>query len=150
MSVALKTGFSDSARAKRPLVDSEEAKQKILAEVKEIAELEDLVFLDRVLVAKWMPEKSGSIINPDQMHRENKWQGKIGLVIKLGPAAFQDDDQAGSFYGAKCEVGDWVWFSIQDAGAADFRPVGSFEKYPCFLLRDKDIIGKVPRPDFWW
>src|SRR5574337_808447 len=50
---------------------------------------------------------------PDRMRDEDDWQGKVGLVLKLGPMAFQDDDSH-RFGGVVPSVGDWVLFNTGD------------------------------------
>jgi co-chaperonin GroES (HSP10) len=57
------------------------------------------------------PEKTaGGIIRPDTHKREDFYQGKVGLLIGLGPIAFQDDDKT-KFGNVAPKLHDWVMFS---------------------------------------
>lgn len=135
----------------RPRVDGDEEKRKILDKIGiDLRDIERLCFGNRVLVAKWVPEKQGSLYTGRDTENEHKWQGKTGLVLYVGPAAFQDDPQAGQFYGAHVEIGEWVHYRASDGRDADFQPDGSFEKIPCRILLDVEIAGVIPRPDFWY
>ena len=62
-----------------------------------------------VLVATYIePERTpGGVIKPDSAMEENRFQGKAGLVLALGPLAFKDDDRT-KFGGMKLNAGDWV------------------------------------------
>src|SRR5436853_7596118 len=73
------------------------------------------VFHNRVLVATYIaPERTkGGIIRVDRTLAEDRFQGKVGLVIKCGPLAFVDDKVA-KFGGATVKPGDWVTFRPSD------------------------------------
>lgn len=73
------------------------------------------LFGARVLVATYMrPEKTqGGIILTDSVRREDQFQGRVGLVLKMGPAAFQDSDGV-KFYGKSLKVGDWCYYRPSD------------------------------------
>ncbi len=73
--------------------------------------LDDIeVFHNLVLVATYIePEKTaGGIIKPDKSIQENRFQGKCGLVLKVGPRAFVDQPPHVLFGGAVAAPGDWV------------------------------------------
>lgn len=153
MSTAKVAAFAAPQQKKyaRPLVDAKGEAQKILDRIgTDLSAIERLCFGNRVLVAKWTPDKQGSIYTGRDTENEHKWQGKTGLVLYVGPAAFVDDAQAGSFYGAVVEVGEWVHYRASDGRDADFQPEGSFDKIPCRILLDVEIAGVIPRPDFWY
>lgn len=118
-------------------------KQALLDEVGDLAGME--VFGAEILVAIYKrPEKTaGGIILADTTRAEDKWQGKVGLVLKKGPAAFKDDDRT-KFYGVDVEVGDWVYFRPSDGW---FATVGNTE---IRQMQDVHIRGRIPRPDFVW
>jgi len=52
------------------------------------------VFGSDVLVALYIrPQKTKSgIILADSTREEDRWQGKAGLILKLGPTAYTDDE----------------------------------------------------------
>lgn len=96
----------------------------------------------QVLVGTYVrPEKTkGGIIIEDRSRREDMYQGKIGLVLKMGPFAFQENDNIkfGSF---KVSVGDWVFYRAQDSFAMGLNG------HHCRMLDDINIRGKVKSPD---
>jgi co-chaperonin GroES (HSP10) len=74
------------------------------------------VLKDLVLVATYIePEiTAGGILKPDSMLDESRYQGKVGLVLKLGPTAFEYDGQF-KYVGPKPKVGDWVKYHPSNA-----------------------------------
>lgn len=120
-----------------------DAVQEILDEVGTIDDFE--VFGADVLVAIYKrPEKTaGGVFLADTTRHEDKWQGKVGLVLKVGPAAFKDDDKT-SFHGVTVAVGDWVFFRVSDGWSL------TVNKRDCRMLQDVHIKGRIPRPDYVW
>jgi len=110
-----------------------------------IGSLDELqLFNNQVLVAIYVrPEKSaGGIIYTDKARDEDKWQGKVGLVVKVGPSAFVGDDEW--FKGISVTVGDWVVFRPSDGWQLEVNGE------PCRVLNDISVKGKIPDPDFVW
>lgn len=111
--------------------------------------LEDYeVFHNLVLVATYVaPEKTaGGIIRPDRTLAEDRFQGKVGLVLKVGPLAFVDDSVA-RFGGVTIAVGDWVTYRPSDGielFIKDRRKAG--DGLPCRLIEDALIKGRVRDP----
>lgn len=101
------------------------------------------IFQNRVLVAVYMrPEKTkGGIIRPDMNKEEDVWQSKVGLVLKWGNQAFQDDGEYRFSDADKAMIGDWVTFNVNDSRMAMIR------NYPCRFVRDASIICKTTDPD---
>jgi co-chaperonin GroES (HSP10) len=96
----------------------------------------------RVLVAVYVRPKqsAGGIYLPDRTVDEDKYQGKVGLVLALGPIAFEDD--ATHRFGAiKPEVGDWVVFSVGDTFGLE---IGTRR---CRSVEDVDVHLIIDRPD---
>lgn len=96
------------------------------------------VMYNAVLVAAYVrPEKraSGLIVPTD----EDVWQGKSGLVVKVGSMAFKDDDH-NQFHGQCVERGDWCGFFISDAKLLSIKDV------PCRLIEDTNIKLKLKDP----
>lgn len=96
----------------------------------------------RVLVAVYVRPKqsAGGIYLPDKTVDEDRYQGKVGLVLSLGPIAFQDD-ATHRFGTIKPEVGDWVVFSVGDTFGLELG------KRRCRSVEDVDIHMVLPRPD---
>ncbi len=118
-------------------------KQALLAEVGDISDIE--IFNNDVLVAIYKrPEKTaGGIILTDKYRDEDEFQGKVGLVIKMGPEAFNDETGAW-FNGVSIKVGDWVWYRVSDGFPV---AVGGTK---CRVLKDTSIRGTTQRPDRIW
>lgn len=102
------------------------------------------IFHNQVLCAVYVaPEKTkGGIIRPDSNIDEDKYQGKVGLIIKMGPRAFVSDDRWS--WPDDMGVGDWVWYRISDTVSV------TINKQPCRILDDVDVKGRVDQPDGVW
>lgn len=100
------------------------------------------VKFNMVLLATYFrPEKTaGGIIRPDANKAEDEWQGKVGLVMKLGPKAYEDDDET-VFDGEKVEVGEWAVYKIGDTWSLNING------YPCRMIRDSSIKLTVEDPN---
>lgn len=131
-----------------PEIDAEEEKHKIMAKLEPLLGHVTL-FGNRVLVAKWVPEKTGNIIRSPNAQREDKWQSKVGLVIAVGPLAFEDDAQ-NDFRGLRAKPGDWVLYRYSDGADSDLVPPGTFDKVPAKIVADVEIQGVLARPDLFY
>ena len=105
------------------------------------------VFHNLVLVATYVPsEKIGSIIVPDRSLAENRFQGKMGLVLKCGPLAFKDDSVV-KFGGVDVEPGDWVMYRPSDGIECFIRDRRHLNRgLPVRLIEDSLIKGAVTDP----
>ena len=119
-------------------LDSDERK-RLLESIGPLDGIE--VFNNQVLVAVYIrPEKSaGGVYFADQTKEEDKWQGKVGLILKMGPTAFDDPDGKW-FQGVKIELNDWVMFRPSDGWSM------TINKNICRLLDDTAIRGRVQNP----
>ncbi len=87
------------------------------------------------------PRKTaGGIIIPEKTVDEDRWQGKLNLVLKLGESAFKFDG-AYPYEGTVPAVGDYVVAHTSDTREIGIRGV-SCRTIPCSLIR---LI--VPDPD---
>jgi co-chaperonin GroES (HSP10) len=118
---------------------SENPKLEMIKKVGDLSKIS--VMYNMVLVAQYVrPNKTkGGILLAQQTLEEDVWQGKVGLVMKLGPNAFQDDQDM-SFYGQKAEVGEWVVYKTGDAWQLQIG------EWPCRLVRDSSIKLKLDDP----
>lgn len=106
------------------------------------------VAAQQVLVAGYIrPEKTrGGIIRTDRSFGEDRFQGKVGLVLVVGSLAFVDDS-VNKFGGFKVSPGDW----------AIFRPSDGLEMYhvadngrdgcPMRWFADTSIVGSTDDPE---
>ncbi|MEN9931891.1 MAG: hypothetical protein RIS17_464 [Pseudomonadota bacterium] len=131
---------------------------------------------NRVLVATYIrPEKtSGGIIRPDQLREEDKWQGKAGLVLKIGPSAFDfeeiDEEIEDELALARADhahpdvadiarramnehnvpqVGDWVFFRGSDTWDSGLQIAPGIGAH-CRFIFDDAIIGRIEDPSTIW
>lgn len=114
-------------------------KEEIIKAAGDISGIE--VMYNQLLVGIYIrPEKTrGGIILADQSKDEDKFQGKVGLVLKVGPTAFVSDGEL-DFAGQKAEVGDWVVYRVGDGWQLK---VG---QRACRMLADRSIKLKISDP----
>lgn len=118
-------------------------KQTIHDGMGDISDIE--IFHNQVLVAIYVrPEKTKSgLYLSSQTRDEDKYQGKVGLVIKKGEDAFKDPSGKW-FKGVSIEVGDWIVFRPADGWQITVH--GQL----CRILDDTDVRGRIPVPDSVW
>jgi co-chaperonin GroES (HSP10) len=78
-----------------------------------------LVMYERV--GQGESKTAGGIIIPDTKGgaaTEDKYQGKVGLVVKMGPLAFQEDETH-KWGNVIPKVGDWVLINVNEAFSFD-------------------------------
>jgi len=115
------------------------------------------VFHNLVLVATYVtpprvmkgPNGEDIILHrTDRSQEEDRFQGKVGLVLKCGPIAFSDDGAA-KFGGVKVQYGDWVVYRPTDGFELyirDRRKTGTAEGLSCRLIEDVFVRGRVSDP----
>lgn len=97
---------------------------------------------NRVLVGMYeRPERTaGGLILTQQTRAEDEHQGKAGVVLVLGHSAFQSDDHF-DFGPDTAKPGDWVSLWVTDGRKIKIN--GQL----CRIVRDQDILLKIPAPD---
>jgi co-chaperonin GroES (HSP10) len=103
------------------------------------------MFNNQLLVAIYVrPQRTASgIFLTDNTVDEDKFQGKVGLVVKLGPDAFEDETGKW-FKDVKINIGDWVVFRPSDGWAI------SVNGKSCRILDDVAVRGRIQAPDMVW
>jgi co-chaperonin GroES (HSP10) len=104
------------------------------------------IFNNQVLVAIFLRPKvtKGGIYMPDTVREEDKYQSKVGLVLALGPTAFQDANNQW-FQGIEAvKAGDWIVFKPSDGWGM------TINGQMCRMLDDVNVRGRVIRPDLVW
>lgn len=117
--------------------------ESIRNEMGDISSIE--VFNNQVLVAVYIrPQKTKSgIILTNQTTDEDRYQSKVGLVLKKGPQAFQD--QSGQWFsGLQIEEGDWIVFRPAESWSIAVNNV------LCRMVDDVNVKGRVDHPDRVW
>ena len=138
--------------------DIDKAKKEIFAALGDTDGFE--VFGASVLVANYIRPvvTRGGIIAPGSAQHEDVFQGTVGMIVKIGPKAW-DEQVIDRFNGRLPEVGDWVWFRPQDSIMAslkgprsvmekgtDGKRLRDFEGWPCSLILARDIHGRTKLP----
>jgi co-chaperonin GroES (HSP10) len=101
----------------------------------------------RVLVAIYVrPEKTkGGIYRPDENLAEDRFQAKVGLVLKVGSLAFVDDT-VNKFGGFRVDPGEWAIFNPSD-GLEMFKIADNGrDGTPIRWFADTSIVGKTDDP----
>lgn len=110
------------------------------------------VMHNQVLVATYeRPDKTtGGILLPQSAKNEDKWQGKVGLIIALGSQAFVDDDRT-QFGDVRPQVGDWAAYRMSDGWQLQLKgnpsPDNPKGERHCRMLIDVDIKLIISHPD---
>lgn len=109
-------------------------KDEIWNAIGDISDFE--LFGNEVLVAIYIrPQKTAlGIFLTDNARDEDKWQGKMGLVLKKGGASLVDEAD-------RVEINDWVLFRPSDGWGLTVNGV------MCRLLDDRVIRGRHAKPD---
>ena len=87
------------------------------------------------------PNGEHSLILPESVRAEDRYQSCVGLVIALGPQAFQDKD--GNARGSKYKTGDWIVFARTDIVRVDFCGI------PVGIMTDDRSLLVTDDPRFW-
>lgn len=117
--------------------------QKLIKELGDISDIE--IFNNQILVAVYLrPEKTKTgIYMPDKHREEDKYQSKVGLVIKKGPSAFIDTGD-NWFKEIEINLNDWIMYRATDGWSITVNNV------LCRMLDDTAVRGRIPHPDAVW
>lgn len=125
------------------MAHDKDPREALLKEVGDLSGVE--IFNMQVLVAVYIrPEKTKSgIILSDKTRDEDRFQSKVGLIVKKGPSAFIDDEGKW-FSGLDMKEGDWIVFRPSDGWNVTVN--GTL----CRMLDDMSIRGRISHPDQVW
>ena len=103
------------------------------------------VFNNQLLVAVYVrPQKTKSgIILTDKTTDEDRYQSKVGLVLKKGSSAF-NDNTGEWFNGVEINEGDWIVFRPSDGWSVTVN--GQL----CRMIDDVNVRGRIDHPDRVW
>jgi hypothetical protein len=97
-----------------------------------------------VLLGKYVrpagAKTKGGIEIPEAAVSDDRYQTKVGLVLKIGANAFKDDEHV-KFYGWRPNLLDWVGFRPSDGMTMQ---IGNHE---CRLVPDVHIKLRLKHPD---
>jgi co-chaperonin GroES (HSP10) len=136
-----------------PILDEKEA---ILSKLGDLSAVQ--IAQNEVLVAIYIrPEKSaGGILLTDRTRKEDNYQGKVGLVVKIGSSCrfVRTNEATGVTYGVDVQLHDWVVTRPSDTwpldvnGGEDTSDPKAFTN--CRLVFDDQIRMKIPNPGMIW
>ena len=118
--------------------------QVIRDQIGDISNIE--VFNNHVLVAVYERptdgKTKGGIVLPQTNTDEDKYQSKVGLIIKLGPRAFEKEE--GWTWAEDLKEGDWIVFRPSDGWNIGVKGKS------CRMLLDTNVRMRIPDPDMVW
>jgi len=118
-------------------------KQVLLDELGDISDVE--IFHNQILCAVYIrPNRTKSgIFLTDSTVDEDRYQSKVGLIIKRGPDAFVDDTNRW-FNNVTLDMHDWIVFRPSDGWSVTVNNV------ICRILDDTNVRGRIQQPDQVW
>lgn len=117
-----------------------------------VGDLRDFnLFPTDVLVAHFERTKlpGSTLFAARQTKTEDRFQGKVGLILKLGTQAYVDAIDA-KFHGFSPRAGDWAVYKNTDGREMDIVAAGKVTKTLVRVLKDGEIYLTVNRPDRVW
>ncbi len=102
---------------------------------------------NNVLIACYIgPERitGSSLLRTQNQVKEDEYQGKVGLVLKVGPLAYVDSDVT-KFRGATLAPGEWVL--TQPTAGWQIKLGGMLGGVLCKIVQDTSIKGRVADPE---
>jgi len=123
------------------MLHEEDPVQKVLKELGDLSGVE--LFHNQLLVAVYIrPGKTKSgILLAEQTLSEDRFQSKLGLIVKKGPQAFIS---GGEWQFPDIELNDWILFRPSDGWNITINGV------LCRILTDTAIKGRISSPDLIW
>jgi co-chaperonin GroES (HSP10) len=102
------------------------------------------LFSNQVLVAVYIrPEKTKSgIFLTSQTLGEDKFQGKVGMIVRMGPEAFRSEGDWN--FPDSIAAGDWIVMRPSDGWSITVNGV------LCRILSDTSVKGRISSPDQVW
>jgi len=118
-------------------------KENLLTELGDLSSVE--LFNNQILVAVYIrPQKTKSgIYLTEKTTDEDRYQSKVGLLVKKGPTAFQDTTGEW-FAGETFNLNDWLVFRPSDGWSITVHGV------LCRILSDTQVKGRIEVPDQVW
>lgn len=118
-------------------------KEKLLTEIGDLSDL--TVFNNNILVAVYQRPTTVTLGGKefhlsDKTVEEDRFQSKVGLVLKMGPTAFQDDEGKW-FQGVEVKEHDWI--VIPPSAATSMIVKGVL----CRLMADTQVKMLISDPD---
>jgi len=129
-----------SAPKTKALSEATDPKRALFEAVGDLSGID--VFHNQILLALYIrPEKtSGGIIRPGQNVVEDEYQGKVGLVVKIGPTAFVSSENT-DFMNQNIQIGDWLIYRVGDGWPVMINGTA------CRMLTDRSVKMRTKTPE---
>lgn len=116
---------------------------RLLEDLGDVSNVE--LFNNNVLVAVYIrPEKTKSgIYISNKTIDEDRYQGKVGLLVKTGSKAFSTESDEW-FKDVVVKHGDWLVFRPSDGWSINVNGV------LCRIMPDVQVKGRIDSPDRVW
>lgn len=134
-----------SAASKMTMAHKTDPRSEITEKIGDVSEFK--VMFNQLLVAIYLRPDSldlgggKKLFLTDQSRNEDRFQGKVGLVLQKGPMAFVDDGST-KFCGQSVEAGDWIVIRPSDGFPTNVKGV------LCRMIEDVHVKAVIPRPDY--
>jgi len=117
--------------------------KKILEQIGDLSSIE--LFNNQILLATYIrPQKTKSgIYLSDKTVDEDRFQSKVGLLLKTGPSAFEQNEE-GWFANESFQLHDWLVHRPSDGWSVTIHGV------LCRILIDTQVKMRVQNPDEVW
>jgi len=133
-------------------VHEEDPKQIIFRNAGDLGDIE--IMNNQVLIGLYTRpselKTAGGILITHKTTDEDRFQTKVGVILKMGHAAFEDPAEQW-FGGLKFEVGDWVSFRASDGWSVNLfsqdAKTGKKQEQLCRLMDDTAVKMRVSHPD---
>lgn len=141
-----RSSVSTETRVSRGTPIPDDPKRAILDKIGDISGVE--IAHNELLVAIYMrPEMTtGGIVLPHQNLKEDRYQGKAHLVLKIGPGC--------QFKNVQIQLHDWVLLRPSDAWQldvnGDINGLDIRDFVPCRLVYDDQIRARIAHPAMVW
>lgn len=133
----------------------EDPRDALLAKVGDLGGID--VFGADILTAVYQrPNKTKSgIILTDRSLSEDAYQSKAHLILKMGPMAFQDDENMKFRDEDRCKVGDWIVLRPSDGQLVTLNTLNSAilskdATVLCRIVKDISVKMRIAHPDQIW
>lgn len=145
-----------TAEEYKRIFDGPDPKQEILDKLGDLTHFE--IANNEVLIAIYRRDEKtpGGIILTHNSLKEDIYQGKVGLVVKIGSACRFEryDSERNIGYGLDIKLHDWVVIRPSDTWAldvnADPKALKREDFVPCRLVFDDQIRARVAHPSMVW
>lgn len=138
------------------MVHDEDPADKILSLAGNLEEIE--VFNSQVLVGLYERSRDGEAVKteggvwmPHQVTRDDQYQSKVGMILKMGPRAFVDINDPPRWFIDQDDMadGDWVVFRCNEGFPLKLvsrDSKGKKQELLCRLLDDVAIRARIDGP----